>query len=97
MNSPELDREALDHLQQALRYEEDNAFAWRLSAIAYGRAGNQGMTALAMGESALNRGKYIEARSHAKRARGILPAGTPSWLQADDLFNQADQLAAKQR
>lgn len=95
MNSPELDREALQHLQQALRYEEDNAFAWRLSAIAYGRAGDQGMTALAMGESALNRGAYIEARSHAKRALDILPAGTPSWLQADDLFNQADQLAAK--
>ena len=96
-NRPELDQAALDNLTQVLRYEPDNAFAWRLSAVAYGRLGNTGMFALSQAESALRRGRFTEAQQQAARAQGILAEYSAPWLQAQDVENLAKRLKAKRK
>jgi predicted Zn-dependent protease len=91
MNDPEHDREAIANLQRVLQAEPDNAFAWRLSATAYGRQGDKGMTSLAMAEAALANGRYSEAKVHSKQALDILPTGSPGWIRADDVFNASER------
>lgn len=91
LNDPQHDREALANLQRVVQAEPDNAFAWRLSATAYGRQGDKGMTALAMAEAALANGRYSEAKAHSKRALDVLPTGSPGWIRADDVFNTSER------
>lgn len=95
MNSRDFDRAALEHLRETLRHEPDNAFAWRLSAIAYGRLGDTGMTSLALAERSLARGAAPEAREHAARARKTLAKGSPGWLRATDIEGLAIRLSKK--
>ncbi|MHA1113774.1 MAG: M48 family metalloprotease [Alphaproteobacteria bacterium] len=84
---PERLEESIRRLNDALQVERDNAFAWRLLATAQGRAGRMGMTALALGEEALLRGRRDTAKGQATRALGLLPKGSPAWLRADDILN----------
>lgn len=91
MNDPQRDREALENLRRVVQAEPGNAFAWRLSATAYGRQGDKGMLSLAMAEAALASGRYPEAKAHSKRALDILPTGSPNWLRADDVFNASER------
>ena len=95
LNQPAQDKAALDNLKQVLRKEPGNSFAWRLSAIAYGRQGDKGMTSLALAEGALARGQAGEARQQANRAKQILPENTPAWLRAQDVANLAERLAKR--
>jgi len=95
MNDPEHDRTALENLRYVVQVEPNNAFAWRLAAIAYGRQGDKGMLSLAMAEAALAGGRYPEAKAHSKRALDILPSGSPGWIRADDVFNASERAAAK--
>lgn len=85
LNEPRQDAAALKHLQLTLREEPNNAFAWRLSAIANGRQGDVGLTALALAESAVAQRHNDEALEQAKRAQGLLPRGSPAWLRAQDI------------
>lgn len=96
LDTREADRAALESLTVTLAEEPNNAGAWRLAAVAYGRLGDQGMTALALAESALARGKYEEARERAAHATGLLPENTASWLRAQDLQNEADRRLKKE-
>jgi predicted Zn-dependent protease len=89
LNAPDLNARALGHLTEVLRYEPDNAFAWRLTAIAHGRNGDVGMTALALAESALARGQGEEARQQAVRAQKILAEYSAGWLRASDVEQAA--------
>src|SRR3546814_9300929 len=86
-----MDRAALENLTVTLAEEPNNAGAWRLSAIAHGRLGNEAMTALALAESALARGKYEEARGRAEHASGLLQENTAPWLRAQDLMNERSE------
>ena len=95
-NDPNQVDPALKHLAVALREESGNAFAWRLSAIAHGRRGDVGMTALSLAESAIARGDVKEALDQAKRAQGILSEGTPAWLRAQDLEELAQRRVDKE-
>ena len=94
-NDPAYIDSALDHLAVALRQEPGNGFAWRLNAIAHGRRGDVGMTALSLAESAIARGDSKEALDQSKRAQGILAEGTPSWLRARDLEELAQRRVDK--
>lgn len=94
-NDPAYIDGALKHLAVTLRQEPRNAFAWRLSAIAHGRRGDVGMTALSLAESAIARGDSKEALDQSKRAQGILAEGTPSWLRAHDLEQLAQRRVDK--
>jgi predicted Zn-dependent protease len=89
MNQPEHDREGLRLIKAALRDEPDNAFGWRLAAVAHGRQGDIGETALALSEAALIRGKYGEAVNQAQRAKKILGRDETSWQRADDIESLA--------
>lgn len=93
LNEPAQDKQALEDLAMTLSEESDNAFAWRLAAIAHGRRGDTGMTALAMAESALAQGDDKEAVNHAIRAQKILAEGSPAWLRARDLEQLAQRRA----
>jgi predicted Zn-dependent protease len=96
LNGPELNARALGHLTEVLRYEPNNAFAWRLTAIAHGRNGNVGMTALALAESALARGHGQNARQQAVRAQKILAENSAGWLRASDVEQAAVRMIGRQ-
>ncbi len=96
LNGPELNAKALGHLTEVLRYEPGNSFAWRLAAIAHGRNGDVGMTALALAESALARGRGGEAHQQAVRAQKILAKNSAGWLRANDVEQAAARLANRQ-
>jgi len=97
LNDPQTDQRALRHLAKTLRQEPSNAFAWRLTAIVHGRAGDIGMTALALAESALAYGHAPEARDQATRAQKILAEGSPGWLRAGDIEQVASRLADEKK
>ena len=96
MNDPALLDPALGHLQATLDQEPRNGTAWRLAAIAHGRKGDTGMTALSLAEGSLARRELEQAKSQARRAQQILATGSPGWLRAQDIENLADQLSKKQ-
>ncbi|HMA13774.1 MAG: M48 family metalloprotease [Bacteroidota bacterium] len=96
LDTREADRAALENLTVTLAQEANNAGAWRLAAVAHGRLGDQGMTALSLAEAALARGKFQEARERAEHAAGLLPENTASWLRAQDLRNEADRRLKKE-
>lgn len=96
LDSREMDKAALENLTVTLAQEPNNAGAWRLSAVAYGRLGDQAMTALSLAESALARGRYEEARDRAEHAVGLLTENTAPWLRAQDLKNEAERRLKKE-
>lgn len=81
---------AIGNLRAALRVEPNRPFVWRQLAIAQGRAGQEGESALALAEEAMLLDKTAEARFHAGKAVRELPAGSPGWLQAQDILTAAD-------
>ena len=96
-NDPALIDPALANLQVTLDQEPNNPGAWRLAAVAYGRKGDTGMTALALAESSLARRQAGDARQQAKRAQELLPTGSPAWLRAQDVENRAQQLQNREK
>jgi predicted Zn-dependent protease len=91
LDTREMDRAALENLAITLAEEPNNAGAWRLSAVAHGRLGEQALTALSLAEAALARGQYVEARDRADHAAGLLTENTAPWLRAQDLKNEAER------
>ena len=79
-----LTRDALVNLQSAAKYENENPDLWRYMAIAYGRLGNKGETALAQAEGAMANGDQSMAKYEAAQAVELLPPG-PSRMHAEDI------------
>jgi predicted Zn-dependent protease len=77
--------EAIQHLQKALAFEPDNAFAFQLMAQAYDAKGEGGQARLASAEERYAVGDLVQARIFALRAREILPKNTPEWRRATDI------------
>jgi predicted Zn-dependent protease len=77
--------EAIEHLQKALAYEPDNAFAFQLMAQAYDAKGEGGLARLSAAEERYAVGDLTQARIFALRAREILPKNTPQWRRATDI------------
>ena len=94
-NNAERNAEALGNLMQAVQTNEKGPDTWRLLAIAYGRKGDFGLTALALAEEALAMGKLREARGQAKRAQKKLAIGSPGWLRAQDIEREAEEQKKK--
>ena len=86
-----LNRDALAQLLAADRYESRNPETWRLLAIAYGRGGDLGNSALALAEQAMAQGDRSMARQEAERAIQLLPAGSPGRLRAEDIKLEAQR------
>ncbi|WP_245978266.1 M48 family metalloprotease [Allostella humosa] len=89
--------EARALLNEAVRHETRNPSFWRLLAIAYGREGNLGMTALSLAEQASASGNHRRTVEQSNRALGILPRGSPGWLRADDLRDEGRRGVKKDR
>jgi predicted Zn-dependent protease len=88
---PALNRDALAQLLSADRYENRNPDTWRFLAIAYGRNGDLGNSALALAEQAMAEGDRPMARQQAERAIKLLPAGSPGRLRAEDIKIEAQR------
>jgi predicted Zn-dependent protease len=78
---------AVANLEFAAQMQSNDPEVWRLLAIAYGRDGQLGMSALAQAEEAQASGNKQEARLQARRALKGLPSGSPGWLRANDLIS----------
>ncbi len=87
LNRPKLNKPALANLLRSLRVDRSVPLAWRLAAIAYGRDGQLGLSALASAEYAYYTGRRGEAAGMARRAQRILKHGSPGWLRAEDILN----------
>jgi predicted Zn-dependent protease len=96
LNDPGLIEEAIANLRTGLMREPDNAPAWRQLAIAYGRIGQMGESALAQAEESLLQGRPDEAIYHAGKAERLLAKGSRSWLQAQDIQRVAEHKAAQE-
>jgi predicted Zn-dependent protease len=81
--------DAEQNLTFAARFEPDLPDLWRQLAVAYGRGGQIGMAAMALGEQALLEGRRWDARDQARRSMRLLPTGSPGWLKAQDIETQA--------
>jgi len=89
-DDPALNAEAVRQLEIAVRSERRNPGLWRQLAVAYGRAGDLGMSALATAEQYLLFERKDEARRQAQRAQGRLAEGTPGWLKAQDILQATE-------
>lgn len=83
--------EATEHLRAAVLREPNRPFAWRQLAIAQGRGGQMGESALSLAEEAVLLGKKPEARFQAGKAAATLPQGSPGWLRAQDILRAIEQ------
>lgn len=77
---------AISHLEEAIRYDDTIALAWRLAATAHGRSGNLGQAALASAEYAMRTGRLDDAALMAERARRLFKEGSTGRLRAEDLL-----------
>lgn len=86
---PALNRAAIRHLEEVVRLDDEMPGAWAQLAIAYGRDGQLGLSALSSAEQFFLTGKKKDARQQAARAQKRLPEGSPGWLRAVDIENAA--------
>lgn len=87
LNTPATDAEALHVLEAARAADDADPTALRDLAVAYQRAGDEGMATLATAERFALSGRIEDAQLHADRAATILPSGSPGWLRAQDILN----------
>jgi predicted Zn-dependent protease len=83
---------AVTHLEKANTLDNSNPTAWRQLATAYGKAGNQGMTSLALAEESLLLDDPRRANTNVEQALRLLRPGTPSYRRAQDVKIQALEL-----
>ncbi len=89
LGDPALLEPAIRNLRAAVQRDSEAPFTWRQLAIAYGRRGDMGMSAVALAEEALLKGDARQARYHAGKAEKLLPRGSIGWLQAQDILQAA--------
>lgn len=81
--------QAVPLLQEALRTEPDNAFAWRELAQSRDLLGQEDLAELASAEQYFHIGDYRAALSFAERARRSLPRNTVDYQRASDIVTFA--------
>lgn len=84
-NDPTYIDSALANLHSAVGQDRTMPSVWQQLAIAYGRKGEFGMSALALAERAFLFNDFKEARGQLARAEKILPDYSAGWQQAQDL------------
>jgi predicted Zn-dependent protease len=81
--------EALRLLNDVVRKEPDNGFAWREMAAARYERGEEALAQLASAEASFTVGDYPTALNFAERARRTLPRNTTDYQRASDIVNFA--------
>ena len=84
-NDPEQNRAAITHLRAVVDRDRDATGAWRQLAIAHGRDGQLGLSALSSAEFNIRIGRKRDAKYHTGRALRLLAQGSPGWLRAQDI------------
>lgn len=77
--------EAVEHLQESVKYEEDDSFAWSQLAQAYDALKQPGQARLATAEAQFYNGDYMSARSSAVWSQKYLDAASPEYRRARDI------------
>ena len=85
-------REALSVLEQAYARDSNDPRMLRDMAMAYARAGQNGMASVVTAERYAILGQMDSAETHATRASGLLPNGSSGWLRAQDVLRVAQQM-----
>ncbi|UUX49177.1 M48 family metalloprotease [Nisaea acidiphila] len=85
LGTPQGNVEAQENLERVVQELPRSTFAWRQLAIAYGKNGDHGMSALALAEEAYRSGRERDAALQANRAKQKLQPNTEAWLRATDI------------
>jgi len=88
---------AVKHLEEATRRDKNIPLAWRQLAVALGRNGDIGKSALASAEYNLGIGRPRDAIRFASKAENLLAKGTPGHLRSLDLKAVAEKAAKKRK
>jgi predicted Zn-dependent protease len=94
IGDPALIESAAAELEEVVRLEPASVSAWRQLSIARGRLGQEPLAWLALAEAAAaSSGEQArkEAKRQAQRAMQALPEGSPGWLRAQDIYNEASR------
>lgn len=92
VEKPEFDREALGYLQESVKHDSENPFAFYQLSIAYSRQNNIGMAELSTAQYYEAIGAMKDARMHAEKAQSLLEAGSPEWLRAQDIVTARNEM-----
>ena len=77
--------EAVAHLQQSVKYEEDDSFTWEQLAQAYDGLKQPGLARLATAEAQFYGGDYMAARTSAVWSQKYFDATSPEYRRARDI------------
>lgn len=90
-------KRALEALEKARARDPHDARMLRDLAVAYARAGDNGMASLATAERYALSGRLRDAGIHAKRAEGLLPRGSSGWNRSQDILRAAEAAANRKK
>ncbi len=76
---------AVTNLQESIKYEEDDSFAWEQLAQAYDGLKQPGLARLATAEAQFYAGDYESARTSAVWSQKYLDAASPEFRRARDI------------
>ncbi|SEP54995.1 M48 family metalloprotease [Thalassovita taeanensis] len=88
---------ALTVLEKSRARDFSDARVLRDLATAYATTGQPGMASVLTAERYALSGRFDDALIHAKRAEGLLPRGSASWLRAQDVISAAEAQARKRK
>ncbi|MEE8284245.1 MAG: M48 family metalloprotease [Alphaproteobacteria bacterium] len=97
MDDRTLVKEAIGHLLFATRESPEGSLGWHQLGIAYGRDGQFAMSAVALAEMSLVRGRLKDALYHVARAQRKLARGTAGWIRTQDIKRLAKDRLKKRR
>lgn len=84
-------REAITHLERALKREPRSTKAHRLLATAYGKLGEENAAKIHLAEEALLQGRHDYARQLAEGVLKTAPQGGRDWVRAKDVIADAEK------
>jgi predicted Zn-dependent protease len=97
LEDKEMMAKAIPILENAVRLDSENSFAWFNLAKAYSWMGDDAKANLATAERFYSMGNPMLALTHAKRAVDDFKQGTPEWLRAQDIIYVSEEAAEKFR
>lgn len=89
-NDASLLPEAERVLKTGIQRDPNSGIAFSQLAIAQGRQGKQAEADLSTAQGMMMAGDFQAAKRYAARAQKNLKAGTPAWIQADDILTYKD-------
>lgn len=90
LDTADSNRRALQVLERAQARDGNDARMLRDLAVAYAKAGQNGMASVVTAERYAVQGRFKDAAVHANRALGLLPRGSPGWMRAQDVVTMAE-------